>query len=562
MLPRIGLAIIFGLLFLPLVAAEILLDENISETDTISYTFREVSKTEIEDWIKKNRMDTRESVFSTAPLQLDLGDLYHNCYFYLGRTNLLMPERNGFETFSGIFSPALYHGSFNSLYPVKKYQRTINYTNRTYPFAPVLTSVDAGLGDYDHHYARINFVKNELFSYSELEYQGDLLAQNGFWSDITAAETAMKHRLSWQGKLFNGEIEYASWKKDVAMNELLPVYWQLTNFKIDYELQQIYAELGIPWLKLKLLKETETASAREFYETYKRKSTRFQINSEHKFGFGQYQTMYEHNWNKDDKYFCGFYDKEEYKDKLALSCKINSPLEIDLSGDWLDWKRGRIFADLAYSRKNFGIGVTCKQLLGKNPSPLKVKDIFNSSGELELIDISIPREASIQFSYNFWNIKPLIALGSKEIKQKADSTWFNLDKQQPFLRLTMDANFTWKNWQLTARPEWVLSKYYQNLTESPEYRFQSVQQIKYHLPYYNSVVAGCGIYGHSGYYVANAANPSLIEASTILDAWAGFDISNYFELRAGIKNALSSTIYGAYSVPVSLYVQVLWLYLN
>ena len=562
MLPRIGLAIIFVLLFLPLSAEEILLEENISETDTISYTVHEIAKTDIENWIKKNRIDIRESVFSTAPIHLDLGDLYHNCYFYLGRTNLPMPERNGFETFSGIFSPALYHGSFNTLYPVKKYQRTVNYTNRTYPFAPVLTSVDAGLGDYDHHYARINFVKNELFSYSELEYQGDLLAQNGFWSDITSAETAMKHRLSRKGKLFNWEAEYASWKKDIAMNYLLPFYWQLTNFKIDYELQQIYAELGIPWVKLKFLQESETASAREFYETYKRKSTRVQINTEQKFGFWQYQTLYEHSWNKDDKYFCGFYDEEKYEDKLALAFKIDNPLEIDLSGDWLDWKRGRLFADISYSLQNFEAGVTYKQLLGKDPSSLKVKDIFNSSGELELIDISIPREVSVQFSYNLWNIKPLIAVGSKEIKQKADSTFFNLEKQQPFLRLAMDANFKWKNWQLRARPEWVISKYYQNLTESPEYRFQSVQQIKYHLPYDNSVVAGCGIYGHSGYYIANAVNPSLIEASTILDAWAGFDVSNYFELRAGIKNALSSAIYGAYSAPTSLYVQVLWLYLN
>ena len=353
MLPRIGLAIIFVLLFLPLSAEEILLEENISETDTISYTVHEIAKTDIENWIKKNRIDIRESVFSTAPIHLDLGDLYHNCYFYLGRTNLPMPERNGFETFSGIFSPALYHGSFNTLYPVKKYQRTVNYTNRTYPFAPVLTSVDAGLGDYDHHYARINFVKNELFSYSGLEYQGDLLAQNGFWSDITAAETAMKHRLSRKGKLFNWEAEYASWKKDIAMNYLLPFYWQLTNFKIDYELQQIYAELGIPWVKLKFLQESETASAREFYETYKRKSTRVQINTEQKFGFWQYQTLYEHSWNKDDKYFCGFYDEEKYEDKLALAFKIDNPLEIDLSGDWLDWKRGRLFADISYSLQNF-----------------------------------------------------------------------------------------------------------------------------------------------------------------------------------------------------------------
>ncbi len=94
MLPRIGLAIIFVLLFLPLSAEEILLEENISETDTISYTVHEIAKTDIENWIKKNRIDTRESVFSTAPIHLDLGDLYHNCYFYLGRTNLPMPERN------------------------------------------------------------------------------------------------------------------------------------------------------------------------------------------------------------------------------------------------------------------------------------------------------------------------------------------------------------------------------------------------------------------------------------------------------------------------------------
>ncbi len=48
MLPRIGLAIIFVLLFLPLVTEEILLEENISETDTINYTVHEIAKTDIE----------------------------------------------------------------------------------------------------------------------------------------------------------------------------------------------------------------------------------------------------------------------------------------------------------------------------------------------------------------------------------------------------------------------------------------------------------------------------------------------------------------------------------
>lgn len=562
MLSHFGLALIFGVLILPLGAQEVLASENLSVTDTTAISSKQIDKTEIENWILANRIDLEESVFSSAPLQLDLGDLYHNGYFYLGRYNLAMPERNGFETFSGIFSPALYYASFNSLYPFKDYRGTVNFTNRTYPFAPVLTSVDAALGDYDHHYARINFAKNELFSYSELEYQGDLLSQNGLWSDIISAETSMKHRLSRNGKLFSWETEYASWNKDIAMNELLPVYWQLTNFKIAYKLQQFYAAVGLPWLKLKMLQESETASATVFAEKYNRQSTRMQLNSAQNFNLWQYQAIYEHCWNKGDNAFSGFYNAEFYEDKLAFYCRINSPLQIDLKGDWLNWKRGRLFSDVSYSTRTFTLGANYSRLLGEDPSPLKVKNIYNASEELDLIDIAMRRQVSLYCSCNFLPLKPLVSLGIKDIEQKADSTWLNVKEQQPFLRLTMNADFSWKNWEFNARPEWIISKYYDNLTENPEYRFQSVQQIKYHLLYNNAIVAGCGFYGSSGYYAANAVNPVLIEASTVFDVWAGVDISRYFQIRAGFKNINSSALYGAYPVPVSVFAKVLWLYLN
>ncbi len=75
-------------------------------------------------------------------------------------------------------------------------------------------------------------------------------------------------------------------------------------------------------------------------------------------------------------------------------------------------------------------------------------------------------------------------------------------------------------------------------------------------------MAGCGFYGSSGYYAANAVNPVLIEASTVFDVWAGVDISRYFQIRAGFKNINSSSLYGAYPVPVSVFAKVLWLYLN
>lgn len=561
MLSRFRLVVVFTLFTIPFFAQKITTAEP-TKVDTLELVEKKVTKAEIENWIKANHLDTNEHIFGASPLHIDYGDIYHNGYFYVGRSEMNMPERNGFETLSGIFSPALYYGYFNSLYQVKEYQRTVNYTNNSYPFPPVLTSLKAGLGDYDHHYARINLSKNELFSYPYLEYQGDFLVQNGYWTDITSTETSMKHRLSQSGKLVTWELEFANWKKDIAMNELLPVYWQSTNFTINHNLQQFYASFALPWFKLKLLQESESANTNLFYKEYNRNSTRLQFSAQQKIGFLQTEELYEHNWNKGFSCFCGFYNAEEYQDKLGFGFQINNPVKINLTADCLDWKRYRLFANADYSLKNFNLGATHEHKMGDDSSVLKVKDIFNADGELDLIDISVSQESSVYCSYNLFNIKPLVAVGTREIEQEAENSWLNIKKQQPFLRLAMDVNYSWKNWLITARPEWVISKYYPSLTENPEYRFHSVQQIKYILPYDNAVVVGCDIYGHSEYYVANALNPYLIESSTMLDAWAGINVGNLFELRTGFKNVLSSSLYGTYPVPVSVYIDVLWLYLN
>lgn len=561
MLSRFGLAIILVFLAVPFSAQEIGIEKSEVE-DTLQIKTEKASQTEIENWLETNRRDNDDTVFSSAPLNMEKGDLYKNGFFYVGRSNLNMPERNGFETFSSILSPSLYYGNFNSLYPKKEFRRTVNFQNRNYPFAPVLTTVQAGLGDYDHHFVHLNLAKNELLSFSGLEYQGEILAQNGFWTDITSTETSMRHYLSHQGNLLNWEMEYANFRKKVAMYELLPLYWQSTNFPIDYKLQQFYASCGLPWINIKLLNESENANATAFYTKYKRSSTRLQLNLKQEIAFLQYKIKYEHNWQKDDFPFIGYYDAEKYADKIATCLEIDSPVHLDFTADYLDWKRFRLFSEVSYKMQNWEMGIAYKQLTGTDPSPLKVKNIYNANQELDLIDISNRQQASVQFSYNFMNIKPMLDIGIKNITQKADSTWLNVKKQQPFLRLAMEANYTWKNWLITVNPEWIVSKYFQTLTENPEYRFQSVQQIKYLFPYNNAVFAGCSIYGHSGYYTANAANPYLIESSTILDAWAGIDIGKLFELRAGVKNALSSSIYGAYPVPASVFVDVLWLYLN
>jgi len=201
-------------------------------------------------------------------------------------------------------------------------------------------------------------------------------------------------------------------------------------------------------------------------------------------------------------------------------------------------------------------------LLGSDASPTKVKDIYITNGEMELLDIRVPREQGLYLRLEWQDISSSVALGSKRIVQSAETAGFDVDFEQPFVRLAFDIQQSWKNWELVANPKWIYSRFNEGLCESPEYRFSSEQNLLYHLPYNNAILAGFGLQSHSGYYAANVVNPKLIEASTILDAWGGFNIDHWFELRAGFKNIISSSLYGVYPVPLSAFAQLKWYYLN
>jgi len=185
-------------------------------------------------------------VFSSIPLQSDFGDIYHAGYMFIGRSGVSMPYRHGFEQLATAFSGSLYQGMYSSFYAPIDATGSINYGVLNYPYPATLSSIHGGIGDFEHRFARVNFRKGDLLGFPGAGYQGDLLVQNGSWTDIIAAETSMKHYLSAKRGLFTVEAEYASWAKDIAMNDLLPVYWQTTNFKLTHDMKQVYAALIHP----------------------------------------------------------------------------------------------------------------------------------------------------------------------------------------------------------------------------------------------------------------------------------------------------------------------------
>jgi hypothetical protein len=533
-----------------------------TERDSLAFVAARVSKADIEIWLDRHRGNPTEAVFSSAPMQSDFGDIYHAGYMYIGRPGMPMPFRHGFELLGRAFSASLYHSLFHSIYTPLDVVRTMDYGVINYPYAPALTVIHGGIGDYEHRFAKVSFKKGEMLGFTGAGYQADLLVQNGSWTDINAAETSMKHYLRANLGLFTVEAEYANLAKDIAMNELLPVYWQTTNFKIPYNLKQYYAAIKHPWLELKLLNSKEQATYSSFAQRLENNNTQLSIAHQRNAGVYRYCAAYERTWQDSNYKTSRSFDQEDYRDKLSLSWDSYVKAGVSLKADWLDWERGRVFADVSSPVWSSFIGVYGSALLGSDNASLKVQDIYQYNAELDMMAVSTRHEAAAYLRYEWQGVSTLLAMGSKNIKQNALTAYLNNEDEQLFVRLAMDAKQNWRNWELQAKPYWVWTNAGDNMCESPEFRFQSVQNLLYHLPYNNSLVAGFGVSGHSGYYAANAINPILLEASTALDIWGGFNIDRYFELRVGLQNAFSGSIYGAFPAPLSLHIDLRWFYLN
>ncbi|MDD2228776.1 MAG: hypothetical protein PHY48_05125 [Candidatus Cloacimonetes bacterium] len=532
------------------------------KADSLSVTHATLSKADIEAWLDAHRGNPTAAVFSSIPLQSDFGDIYHAGYMFIGRSGVSMPYRHGFEQLATAFSGSLYQGMYSSFYAPIDATGSINYGVLNYPYPATLSSIHGGIGDFEHRFARVNFRKGDLLGFPGAGYQGDLLVQNGSWTDIIAAETSMKHYLSAKRGLFTVEAEYASWAKDIAMNDLLPVYWQTTNFKLTHDMKQVYAALIHPLAEIKILNSKEQASYYSFAKGLESKTTQLSIAHRRNVGIWRYCAAYEHAWQNSNYRATGSFDQESYKDKLSFAWDSYVKAGFSFKADYLDWDRGRIFTDISSPVWDSFIGVYGKAILGADNYSLRAEDIFVSGGELDLLDQSTTHEAAAYMRYEWKGVSTLLAVGSKGIKQRAITTYLNKKDEQLFVRLAMDVSSQWRNWELQAKPYWVWTNAENNMCESPEFRFQSTQNLFYHLPYNNSLIAGFGVSGHSGYYSADALNPILLEASTALDIWGGFNIDRYFELRVGLQNALSSTIYGAYPAPLSLHVDLRWFYLN
>lgn len=560
MLRRFGLVIVLCYCFVAIYAQSDSLFTPV-KADTLRAEPGQPSKAEILQWIEEHQGLPFASSGLNLPLQYDVGDLYQSNYLFIGRPDLPQPLVMGFEQPVGAFSPALYHGYYLSFYPPMRDFKQ-GYDVEIFPYEPALSYIKGGMGEYEHRYARAALMKNKLFGFDNLYYQGDLLAQNGFWTDITSAETSHKHYFSIPLKNYKLSAEYAAWNKDVGMAELLPAYWQTTNFLITHRMNHVYASLENTWGELALLHTEEKAKALPFSKMLENKTTQLKLANHYDHGSWKYLAAYEHAFRDANFDATSAFGQNNYQDKFSLAWSSNPQVDFDLDLQWLDWKRGRLHSEVQIPVAGSFFGAYYRMKLGKEKYREVVQDIYNPGSFITMMNLDTRREQAAFFRYAGQGLSGLIAVGAQQVKQFAGDSFLSFSKEQPFFRVGMDINRKWGAWQLHATPRWNWYQQVDNLCESPEFSFQSVQNLIYHLSWGNTLLAGFAAYGHSGYNVASLAIPYTVEGSTVLDAWLGLGIESRFNFQVGMKNLLGSTLYGSAPVPMSLFAQLSWYYLN
>jgi len=533
----------------------------ITPQDSLNPAATWTSKAEVLSWLTDHK-DTRPGYMSPyyAP-DVVRTNLYRLEYNYLSRPVLPMPQTFGFTQPLSYFSPGLYHGAFSSFYPL---QLPLNqgYGVRVYPFEPALSMINGGMGEYEHHFAKIAFMKNQILGIPELYYQGDLLAANGLWADLTAAETSHKHYLSIPIGNLQLNAEYANWNRDVSMLELLPVYWSGTNFPITHRLRHQYLSLTSPKFEATVLQNDETAKASAFYQPLESSSTQLKLARHLDWGTFQYLLAYEHKWQEKGNISPRMFEADDYQDKLTFSWDSYPIAGLNLDLQLLDWKRAQLCGEVMVPFHGSYLGASTRVQLGKHDFDPTVPDIYSANGILTVIDDRTVQEHTAKLRYELGSLSTLLEGGYRQLKQQSALPGFTQDKGLGFARIGFDLDHTWGSWQIQADPVWNWQQQSTNLCENPEFTFSSVQNLILHLPWGNSVKAGFQVQGHSGYYAANALNPALIEGSTAIDAWMGLGIESRFDFNAGFRNVLSSSLYGSAPAPLSLFADLTWYYLN
>lgn len=471
----------------------------------------------------------------------------------------LQVRSSGFQLPNTFLQSWHYLGYLSQFYQLEPDGSHLNARHLAYEYPVGLSRLQGSLGDYDSRNVQLSFAKGDLFGFDGASMQFDYRLANGYWVDYANSGSSVKQYLSYRFRDFFISFDLASYQKDTGSYELNPAYWHLGNFQVKNKYTQVISQIQHPWLNLSLSSINDRISGVALSENWSSKSLQLAADRSFVLPYTKLDLGYEYRDLTQDYIPAPAYNQMQYDQKAQLSISHASLLDLDFDAELLDWKRLQGQTDLSRSLGILKLGVHSRMNLGDHKAVYEASSILTGA-LMPAVDIYSPWENSVYTALNLGDLSLRLDFGQKEERQQTPDRY--VSKELMILRASGAYDRRWEDWRLKMNLGWSYQEYDQSLMAAPEYTFCSEQRLYHYLSHDNMLSAGFALQGHSDYYLANAVNPYLIEASTIMDVFAGLRISKLFDFNVSVKNLLSTSIYGLYPIPLSIHANVRWFFIN
>jgi len=522
----------------------------------------------VENWVVAQRKSKAADVIwgfnAVAPGSSPL--LYRSGYSSIGLDRADTDIRlDGSRLPASIVSGAVSHGYFQAFYEPAALPAGQNYLDISYPYPVAVTDLQAGMGDYEHRFARIALKKNALLGVEGSYYAFDLLVAHGWWAQANTAQTSMRHRLTLPIGPADLTLEYADFAQDISMAQLRPVYWQSSIFTVDHALRKLTARIRSPYLDVSAAWLREQASSFAFGIDPKQKATLLRAEKEFTMGNLGIGAAYEHAERDANAEIATGSAVPLYDDLVEARISYRSGrLEALFGGGLYDWENPFVNAMLHAELGKLSLGARLRSDLYDLPSNTSFTDVFTGMGYLSGADIRYPGEyAALVGLQPIPGIKASLAVGRRKIQNYLPAVGGDtlIEAEPLFAGLNASLSIPLGNYSLDWLQDLSWTQMQYGLRESPQWTTRGDICFTRHLAWDNALFAGLSYTGHTDYTSSNASAFG-VDASTIWDARVGVRISKLFEISIAYRNITDSSIFGAYPVPASLHASLRWFYLN
>lgn len=519
----------------------------------------EVQKSEVLAWVDeaKTKLTTDRMLwqahdnlplsyrFGTATTQLNTDPVHLHIY--------------GFERPQSMMDNAIYLDYFSRYHHPDYAMGIAEFKHFEYALPVTVSGLKGSLGDYDSRDVSAFLAKGSVFGFDGANLYLDYTLQNGYWLDLPKSGTSLRTLMSYRYRDLEWRAEYASYQKDGSSLELSPAYWTATAYRVKHSYSHFYTHLKHPWLNVALINSKDSAASASFQNSLKTDALQIAVERSITLPQQSMSLRYESADVTRNYDHVSSYNSMHYEHKLSLDLTNTTAIDAQARFELLDWEYARSYLQLQKSFKQTTWGLYDRRDWSDRSQDYTAQNPTDGS-VMSAVGIFSDAESGV---FGIWQQGALSLRATIAYQSLSQATMLQeLSDDQALVRLIAEYAPRFGDWQISLKPGWKAQDNSIYLMENPRYTFSSEQSLTRHLGHENALSAGFRVLGHSDYYLANASNPALVEASTALDLWLGVKIGPLFDFSVSAQNVLNSSVFGVYPIPLSVHARLNWYFLN